>query len=104
MTEDHEPIELDPKDIDAEAARLYGELMDMNAAIVATIRSQMRNIEVLRDAFLLQADRCTDVIHLLAASGAVAAVTSGDLLLNEFRLERFGQDDPDDDDLGDEDD
>lgn len=99
-----DPSELSGKELDEELSRVYGEIMQFNSEIVAGIRQQIENITAIRDAYLIQADRCGDIILLLASGAAMTAAASGDLLLTEYGLERYnptGEEDVSDDDSDD---
>lgn len=83
-----DPQNLTGKQLDDEIAGLYKEVMEMNSEAISAIRIQMQNATAIRDFYLLQADRMLDIIHMYAAGAAMIASSSGDLLLNEFGLER----------------
>lgn len=90
--------ELTPEAIDGELARLYTEMIDLNADAMKAMRQQMKNVETIRQAFLIQADRANEVIQFLAAGAALVAKTTGDLILSEYGSEKDDSNDEDDDD------
>lgn len=88
MSEDNQPPELAAENIDASLSELYANMLDINADAMKGIRQQIKNIEVIREAYLIQVERCGEIISLLAAGAAVIAENTGDLLLTEFGFEK----------------
>ncbi len=99
-----EPIGLSREEMEAERNRLFSDIMQMNGEIVAAGREQIRRLEVIRDAYLLQADRIMDLIHLFTSGLVMTAEATGDLLLAEFGLAKVDPNDDIEEDLEDEDD
>jgi hypothetical protein len=92
-----DPEELTSQELDSEISNLYQEVMQMNSEAISAIRIQMQNATAIRDFYLLQADRMLDIIHMYAAGAAMIASSSGDLLLNEYGLQRVNPEEEEDD-------
>jgi len=85
------------QEMDDQRDSLFSEVMEMNQHIVSGYRHQIKNLEIIRDAHLLQADRLSDIINLIAAGMLMTTETTGDLLLAEFGLTKVGEEDAESD-------
>lgn len=70
----------------------YAELFDMNAHIFNATRKQVMDLEVIREAFLLQADRVSDIIELYILGAKMVAESTADLILVEYAVEEEKED------------
>lgn len=92
--------EVTPAQLDDMITNTHSDLLETNAQVVATTRAQILNLEVIKQAYLLQAARIDDLIKLHAAGAAAITQLTGDLILAEFGFERA--DDDEEEDEGDE--
>lgn len=65
----------------------YEAILNMNQEIFAATRKIIEHVSVVRDAYIIQAARCDDVIAQLALGAQVVASSNADILTAEFNIE-----------------
>lgn len=81
MSDGSQP-EYTAEEIDAALKEAHDALFELNKDVFDATRVQIENVTLIRDAYLIQADRCQDIINLLASGAHLAATATGDMLLN----------------------
>lgn len=84
----------DPKQDDADT---YGMILDLNAQLIRAARQQVSNMEKIRAAFIIQAERCDKIITELALVSAETADSVANTLLTEFGFDLDDSEDEDED-------
>lgn len=74
---------------------IVSEMITLNSNIINGLRGTAKDVELIKEAFLIQAARCDEIIELLAVNARMTADRIGDIVTAEWDLEeQFPDDDP----------